>query len=1500
MMARQADFEPPVVQPTPELPQLEAPMKAPLVQAADTPLEAASKQVAADTPPAPVIKTSNMDEMTDEQVFEKFKKTREEILASRAELEAQKSQKAQRNAGKEERKLARAAAAEQAAIDAGEAPNKDIFAGKKRTTAAEAEPELPKLMTQEEMFDATIKNTEKKTTGKKDIFAGQRRIADDVEVDAATKAAAKSNMDKVKVGNVVTATDGKQYTVIEKPFRANGQDAVTVLDNQTKKMVTLRDTDLTSVTQQTTAPKTTAKDIFAGKKKTDAPTKEAPSKAAVAAADESTAAVEKLRKQAESDNLGESVKANRVLKAYKTVGEKGGKATKKDMAAIRKAEKDLAKHEKNMAAEAKIMNADPTDFSTPSKTKDIFAGKKKADTAPTKEAPAKAVPATATRAELEEIVNTDGLPAFKRKQARDQLRAMDDKAKADADKAFREDPENIPAFELKAKAKAAGKTVGEYRADLIAKKAPTKEAPIEAAPIKEAPTKEAPAKKTAEVKEELATPSTRPTIEKVKTGDRKVSQSQSIGGKQSRAMYDEVSRDKTGEAAQNYAKNVPFREYAADALKRKKTPEDDLIARAYVAQGRIEPGTPEWGQLKKIIQEARTGVGQDMSILARFFREKASSREITLDYEKRFDKLDLVDMDENAVKRIDELGADYTKARDAANAAREKAIGSKSKSDVDEFERLFEEARQKDLNQKIAAYDEVIKTLNAMEKKGMKLSEAQITGVKKMLDETSIFEYDASDASILSATGTMINNAVNGLTVGLEPVLFGRLGGFISGKIHGKTVGGYSLKGSRMGAKEGLKVLTKEWNNRKQLHKTGNAGFAKRGWGAYKNVVTTANEMSEVPIRARINSALYDHYRIQNKKAGLKGDALKQQTRLDTLTDPMDKREGYAIEAYDAQGMSALSKSSTATKRLETAMVDGLEGLLKKIPGTQGGKARRALTRHMAKSTVRVLVGFPSVVWRSGVVAGSKRVPLLGQVIDASRYAMAKTTDEKALIMAEGIQHLGSGLTYSAVGAFMGAAGIVTGAYPEDPNEQDRWDAEGKAEWSIKLPIIDPKTGKVTHDYYDLRKSLGAFALPLMISAQMGQNMAAGEDRFKNIMPGIEDGKLTRSALTALLDVSPVESSLGGVNDLVEIFGGGAAQAKASSLIAKGVRIHMPVSSFTNEIAKIVTALNSGTELEARDAENFGKEIINRLAVAFPGMGEKLNLDAKQSKGVDIAAVSPFGKILGAQKGSNEEGEALVAKQQSEADRQAESTRSVNEDTYNKVLETMDEDTQGLYKKVVKEGRSLSPEKQKKVDDAIAGLADSDKDFESKFTQEGDWTSQEYVLAKKKGKFEADKSTKPEKLQELDREIGRTGILKSNNSDPKTYKKYKDTAQSDLKKMLDDEDLDNYDPDTAKMLLEMDEMFTKAGLSWNTTDDEGWTKNKYDLAKIQKALAARGGGGGSGKNLLETNVNVMKVNESEGLGELKYKTVSGVPNVMAATPRKNFKKTISVKAGVQL
>src|SRR5690606_17680223 len=147
------------------------------------------------------------------------------------------------------------------------------------------------------------------------------------------------------------------------------------------------------------------------------------------------------------------------------------------------------------------------------------------------------------------------------------------------------------------------------------------------------------------------------------------------------------------------------------------------------------------------------------------------------------------------------------------------------------------------------------------------------------------------------------------------------------------------------------------------------------------------------------------------------------------------------------------------------------------------------------------------------------------------------------------------------------------------------------------------------------------------------------------------------------------------------------------------------------------------------------------------------------------------------------------------------------------IADTMNDEQKGLYKRVVKDGKKLTPEDQKKVDDAISGLADGDKDFESKFSEEGDWETQAYILQKKKQKYEADKSTKPEKIREIEREIARTDILSKLKGDPKKnatlYKRYKEVSQSELKKMLDDEDTDNYNPELAMKLVAMDEMFTK-------------------------------------------------------------------------------------------
>src|SRR5690606_31846933 len=136
----------------------------------------------------------------------------------------------------------------------------------------------------------------------------------------------------------------------------------------------------------------------------------------------------------------------------------------------------------------------------------------------------------------------------------------------------------------------------------------------------------------------------------------------------------------------------------------------------------------------------------------------------------------------------------------------------------------------------------------------------QFAELAKLRREVNVFQYDAVDASLLSASGTMINNALNGFFGLTESAVVGKATGAISNKLHGTTIGGNSFKGTKMGYAEGVRSIGSEIKLRNEMNRTGNAGFLKKAWGAYKNVVTTGNELSETTIRARIMGKTYDHY----------------------------------------------------------------------------------------------------------------------------------------------------------------------------------------------------------------------------------------------------------------------------------------------------------------------------------------------------------------------------------------------------------------------------------------------------------------------------------------------------------------------------------------------------------------------------------------------------------------------------------------------------------------
>lgn len=1209
----------------------------------------------------------------------------------------------------------------------------------------------------------------------------------------------------------------------------------------------------------------------------------------------------------------------------------------KEAEEARKAEKQKAREERAAQRAAAAQQAAMDAGEAPSK--DIFAGKKRSDAAPAK-SPAKKAPAKTT-SKADTVVGKTVAPEkdiFAGRKKADTAKTsagMTDSQIAKevskelgrkvtpkevneviTDSLFKPG-ETLAANDLKKIAKTVdekkpSKTPTNPKKDIFANKKKTpaaaaaKEAPV-AKPTKTAPKKaEAPqATPKIDVKE---------LMEKSKTGEKLRSRSKNETGAQTRAMYEERSRNILSKEAPKAIKGVPVQDYLNDVLKRMDdlTPADNHLARAYLGSGRVKVGSPEYSQLRKVMQQSSTEQAQGQALISRLDRSRASHQEITADYDDRFSKVEL-DVGAEDIRRLDKLSADYTKSRDAANAAKEKAIGSRADKDIDAMEKAMEDAYHADRAQKIGAYEIALKAAKALENSGQKLSAEQFAALRKLKQEISVFQYDAVDSSLLSATGTIVNNFINGVVTFFETATTGKASSRLASKWVNRNlkeldkvyVGGSSARGAGMGFREGMKSIASEVGMRNEVNRSSNAGPMKKLWGAYKNTVTTANELSETMIRSRIQSQLYDHYMQVNKANGkLSGEDLKNQTLIDALTDPLEIRHIYEKEAYITQGMSSISKAEDKgkMKKLETGLSDLVSNFLKDNVGMGDTLKKRDMADYAGKLVSRFFVGFPSVVWKSGVVAGAKRTPLVGIAIDARAYRRATTAQEKAQALSEGLQHAASSFGYAGIGLYLGSTGIVTGAYPSDPNEQKRWQAEGKTEWSIKIGS----------DYYDIRKSLGAFALPVMMYAQIGQNMADKNttNLLKGFVPDVEGATagsyaeaVTKSPFIAALGVTPLDSPLARVNDVVDAINGKNGWA---DIAATGVRMTWPAAGFINQLAKMTTAAIGGEELEARDKDSQMQEFINRLAVAVPGGGEALGLDAKQTLGVDQTATSVIGRLFGAQKGYNPEGAALVQRQKDEAARVAETTRSVSDSTFKKILETMDEDTKGLYKRVVQEGKTLRPENQKQVDDAIAGLADTDRDFESKFSEEGDWETQAYILQKKKDKLSADLSTKPEKLRELDREIARTDILSKLEGDPKKnatlYKRYKEVSQSELKKMLDPEDTDNYNPGLAMQLVAMDEMFTEAELSWKTDVIDGWTKKKYDLDAIKKSLAGRGGGGsGSGsKKLLATDVAGLKVMESEGLSNLKYKTVSGMPNLMAATPRKNFKKTISIKKGVQL
>jgi len=187
---------------------------------------------------------------------------------------------------------------------------------------------------------------------------------------------------------------------------------------------------------------------------------------------------------------------------------------------------------------------------------------------------------------------------------------------------------------------------------------------------------------------------------------------------------------------------------------------------------------------------------------------------------------------------------------------------------------------------------------------------------------------------------------------------------------------------------------------------------------------------------------------------------------------------------------------------------------------------------------------------------------------------------------------------------------------------------------------------------------------------------------------------------------------------------------------------------------------------------------------------------------------------------------------------------------------------------------------------------------EQKFLDAGDWEAYSNVLNLQRDKITEDPTSAASDTEELDREITRSDLAKSNKIDSYMYKLYDEISNTELEAMLDPES-ELYDIETAKYLVAIDKLFTENQVSDNTSGEQGWKRAKY------KTTTGSGSGSSKkGKGIATTVGTVGSGARTVSAPGLKYRQVStnnsAFPNLVKRTAQTGLKKKISVQKGVKL
>jgi hypothetical protein len=797
--------------------------------------------------------------------------------------------------------------------------------------------------------------------------------------------------------------------------------------------------------------------------------------------------------------------------------------------------------------------------------------------------------------------------------------------------------------------------------------------------------------------------------------------------------------------------------------------------------------------LKKLQTKSRTELGQALAMIPKVIRRSASADTLVNRWESKIARAldNPAKMADNDLAEVMRANDNFTLARDNAAKLEEQFKRTGSESDFKAWEEAHNAARKADADAKFTEVSVAKRVLKG--EKGAHVNKV----IDDLRKESDVNTMDLVTANMLSGTATGFRNTFGTELAGVENRLFANTRAKVTKAIFGENVGGFNRQGARMGRKVGMVKLGRDAARRAEI-----GGKNPLEW--VKNWATTINSGGESSLQSQVYSRLGRYYNDQFKAQGLTGKDLDMRMRHAMITDPDAMGEIYLDSAMKSSGLTGLfDKGQTIEKAVTDYVGRGTDS--KALQGA-------------SKLIMRIAVGFPTATGNF-MYQSAKRLTMGLPSYMETGIKMAKGDKLGAAQAFErALKETGSGAAILGLGVALGKADMISGPYPSDPEERARWEREGISENSIKIGGA----------WYPIPQGAGMLGLPLMTGAAIGREGDSDESLKELYSP---------KSLSKLLPTDQIQGFL-------NMASGDGAPQDFKNFVASSVRASTPAGALLNQISKSFDDTKNDTT-----TKDLWSNIIDQVASGIPVVNNAMNIpDKLDDAGNPIQNPNPAQIAFGASSATQPGGEARSQQIMGDinAKLQGIGQYGIFDDP---IMESvLDDETKLLYNQA-KQGKELDESDVKKLEEALVkGVSSEGTD--TAYLERGEYDTNLAVLKLKRDLMQADKTTKPSSLKDVETAIKRGEVYKEAQVPYDMISKYKDVGVEDWRKMGippedEDHDPDLYDPEMYQKLWELDQKMTKAGVSYRKSSLD---KNKYFL-KEKKAGSGSGRGGSRLRNL---------------------------------------------------